>query len=83
MAEAKSYDKSYKEQAIKLAKEIGNKKASNELGLPYSTLYGWIKAGNNGDLDIGERTPENAMSLLKRYGSCAKKQRNRQKKLSG
>ena len=38
MAEAKNYDKSYKEQAIKLAKEIGNKKASNELRVPYSTL---------------------------------------------
>ena len=63
MAEAKNYDKSYKEQAIKLAKEIGNKKASNELGVPYSTLYGWITAAKNGELDVDERTPENAMSL--------------------
>ena len=52
MAEAKNYDKSYKEQAIKLAKEIGNKKASNELGVPYSTLYGWITAAKNGELDV-------------------------------
>ena len=35
MAEAKNYDKSYKEKEIKLAKEIRNKKASNELGVPY------------------------------------------------
>jgi hypothetical protein len=35
MAEAKNYDKSYKEKEIKLAKEIGNKKASNELGVLY------------------------------------------------
>lgn len=63
MAEAKSYDKSYKEQAVKLAEKVGNKKASDELGVPYSTLYGWITAAKNGDLDIGERTPENAISL--------------------
>ena len=63
MAEAKSYDRGYKEQAVRLAKEIGNKKASDELGVPYSTLYVWIKAAESGDLDMEERTPENAMSL--------------------
>ena len=47
MAEAKSYDKAYKEQAVKLAKEIGSKKASNELGVPYGTLYGWIKTATS------------------------------------
>ena len=30
MAEAKSYDKSYKEQAVKLAGKIGNKKERDE-----------------------------------------------------
>ena len=63
MAEAKSYDRSYKEQAVKLAGKIGNKKASEELSVPYGTLYGWIKAAKNGELDMDERTPENAMSL--------------------
>jgi len=63
MAEVKSYDKSYKEQAVKLAGKIGNKKASDELGVPYSTLYGWVRAAENGDLDMEERTPENANSL--------------------
>ncbi len=56
MGEVKSYDKGYKEQTVKLAKEIGSNKASKELGVPYSTLYGWIKAANNGELDVGERT---------------------------
>ena len=31
--------------------------------VPYGTLYGWMQAAKNGDLDIEERTPENAMSL--------------------
>ena len=26
-------------------------------------MYGWVQAAKNGDLDIKERTPENAMSL--------------------
>ena len=63
MSEAKKYDRSYKEQSVKLALEIGVKRASEELKVPYGTLYGWVQAVKNGDLDIEERTPENAMSL--------------------
>ena len=44
MSEAKQYDKSYKEQAVKLAGQIGTKKASDELKVPYGTLYGWVQA---------------------------------------
>ena len=63
MSKAKKYDRSYKEQSVKLALEIGVKQASEELKVPYGTLYGWVQAAKNGDLDIEERTPENAMSL--------------------
>ena len=63
MSEAKKYDRSYKERSVKLALEIGVKRAGEELKIPYGTLYGWVQAANNGDLDIEERTPENAMSL--------------------
>ena len=63
MSEARKYDRSYKEQSVKLALEIGVKRASEELKVPYGTLYGWVQAAKNGDLDIEERTPENAMSL--------------------
>ena len=62
-SEAKKYDRSYKEQSVKLVLEIGVKRASEELKVPYGTLYGWVQAAKNGDLDIEERTPENAMSL--------------------
>ena len=34
MAVAKQYDEEFKKQAIKLAKEIGNKAAADELGIP-------------------------------------------------
>ena len=63
MSEAKKYDRSYKEQSVKLALEIGVKRASEELKVPYGSLYGWVQAAKNGDLDIEERTPENAMSM--------------------
>ena len=40
MSEAKKYDRSYKEQSVKLALEIGVKRASEELKVPYGTLGG-------------------------------------------
>ena len=52
MSEAKQYDKSYKEQAVKLAGQIGTKKASDELKVPYGTLYGWVQAAKKGKLDM-------------------------------
>ena len=61
----KSYDNEYKAQAVKLAQEIGGTKAANELGIPKGTIYGWIKAFNEGSLSSGEavHTPQNALSL--------------------
>ena len=69
MSEANKYDRSYKEQSVKLALEIGVKRASEELKVPYGTLYVWVQAAKNGDLDIEERTPENAMSLAEEIRS--------------
>ena len=40
MSEVKNYDMSYKEQSVKLALEVGVKRASDELKVPYGTLYG-------------------------------------------
>lgn len=62
MSEAKKYDRSYKEQSVKPALEIGVKRAGEELKIPYGTMYGWVQAAKNGDPDIDERTPENVMS---------------------
>ena len=58
MSEAKKYDRSYKEQSVKLALEIGVKRASEELKVPYGTLYRWVQAAKNGDLDIGSGPPK-------------------------
>ena len=38
MSEAKKYDRSYKEQSVKLALVIGVKRASEELKVHYETM---------------------------------------------
>ena len=35
------YDKQFKEEAIKLSHEIGLKRASDQLGIPTSTISSW------------------------------------------
>ncbi len=35
------YEKTFKEEAVKLSDEIGIKKASDQLGVAYSTLCSW------------------------------------------
>lgn len=81
MVEAKSYDNCYKEQAVKLAGRIGNKKASDELVVPYSTLYGWVRAAENGELDMEKRTPENAMSLAEENRKLRKETKEQAKEI--
>ena len=75
MSEAKQYDKSYKEQAVKLAWQIGTRKASDELKVPCGKLYGWVQAAKKGELDIGERTTENVMSLAEKVRQLRSKVR--------
>lgn len=37
----RDYDKDFREEAIKLSYEIGPTKASEQLGIPLTTLYTW------------------------------------------
>ena len=50
---------------MKLAKEIGQAKAAEELGVPRNTLYGRVHANRLGNLDLGagSQTPQSAMTL--------------------
>ena len=72
--EQRKYEKEYKVQAVKLAKEIGAEKAAKELGIPVDTLYGWQKAVREGRLDAGpcSRGPGEAMSLAEELGALRK-----------
>lgn len=44
MSKKREYDKEYKVQAVKFAKNLGSAKAAaEELQIPVNTLYGWIQ----------------------------------------
>ena len=70
----RNYEKEYKEQAVKLAKEIGTDKAAGELGVPKGTLSGWLKAVREGRLEAGpgSHTPASAMSLAEEMAALRK-----------
>ena len=72
--EQRKYEKEYKVQAVKLAKEIGAEKAAKELGIPVDTLYGWQNAVRDGQLDAGpgSHTPGTAMSLAEELAALRK-----------
>lgn len=61
----KTYEQEFKSQAVKLAQEIGDHKAADELGVPSETIYAWIKAFKEGRLETkaAVHTPSNALSL--------------------
>ena len=65
MSKKREYDKEYKVQAVKFAKNIGSAKAAaEELQIPVNT---WIQKVKTAELDIGcgERSPEEALSIAK------------------
>ena len=44
ISKKREYDKEYKVQAVKFAKNLGSAKAAaEELQIPVNTLYGWIQ----------------------------------------
>lgn len=42
----KRYDKQFKEEAVRLSKEVGTRRAAEQLGLSYHTLSGWRRSKN-------------------------------------
>lgn len=65
---ARSYTPDYKVQAVILAKEIGVKAASEELGMPQGTLGGWVHNAKIGKIDTGKGTqqPHSALTQAAR-----------------
>ena len=63
MRQAKQYDREYKEEALKLVEEKGCKNASEELGISYNTLYGWVKEARKGNLHLEKRSDSNISKL--------------------
>ena len=65
MATNKQYDQEFKVQALKLADEIGQAKAAQELGISKNTMYTWSRARRMGYLDLGcgTQTPQSTLSV--------------------
>ena len=63
MGQAKQYDREYKEEALKRVEEKGCKNASEELGISYNTLYGWVKEARKGNLHLEKRSDSNVSKL--------------------
>ena len=62
---ARQYDTEFKEAAVKLSEKLGVTDAARELGMPDTTLYGWVRAHRNGTLPIaGEATEPEAANRL-------------------
>ena len=80
---ARTYEKEYKIEAVKLAREIGGAKASKELGVPEGTIYTWLKAAQSGRLDAGEgaHTPSSAMSLAEEITALRKQVKAQEKEI--
>ena len=83
MGTGRQYDEKFKLEAIKLAKEIGTKKAAEELGIPKNTLGGWISKARKGEIDTGKgnRNPEEALNLAQQLQEERKKVKALEKRI--
>ena len=82
MSTVKQYDEEFKKQAIKLAKEIGNKASANELGIPKGTLGTWLRQAQSGEIDTGlvTRSPEDTLNIAQQLQAANKRIKELEKK---
>ena len=59
----RTYDAQFRLEAVKLAEELGNSKAANELGIPIGTLDTWVYKSKKGTLPGAPTPPKVALSL--------------------
>ena len=66
MGTGRQYDEKFKLEAVKLAREVGTKKAAEDLDIPKNTLGGWISKARKGEMDAGNgsRKPEESLNLV-------------------
>ena len=83
MGTVKQYDEEFKRQAIKLAKEVGNTAAANELGVPKGTLGTWMRKSRSCEIDIGSgtREPEESLNLAQQLQAANKRIKEQEKRI--
>jgi len=75
MGTGKQYDEEFKKQAVKLAMEVGNKSAAEELGIPKGTLGTWLRKARAGEIDSGSgtRTADESLNLAQQLQAANKR----------
>lgn len=75
MGTGRQYDEEFKKQAVKLAMEVGNKTAAEELRIPKGTLGTWLKKARAGEIDTGTgtRTPDESLNLAQQLQAANKR----------
>lgn len=82
MGTGRQYDERFKVQAVKLAREVGTKKAAEELDIPKNTLGGWVKKAKDGEIDTGSgRSPEEALNLVQQLQEEKKRVKTLEKRI--
>lgn len=83
MGTGRQYNEEFRVEAVKLAKEIGIKKAAIELKMPEGTLGGWMKKARKGEIDIGKesRSPEESLNLAQQLQDERKKNKALEKRI--
>ena len=80
MAESRKYDREYKVQAVKLAEEVGTRKAAQDLGIPRGTLEGWVRKAREAEKAAGKKSSmEEVMNLAEEVQVLRKKVKEQQK----
>lgn len=83
MGTGKQYDEEFKKQAVKLAMEVGNKAAADEMGIPKGTLGTWLKKARAGEIDTGSgtRSPEDSLNLAQQLQTANKRIKEQEKRI--
>ena len=83
MGTGRQYDEKIKIEAVKLAREIGTKKAAEELDIPKNTLGGWVSKARKGEMDTGNgsRKPEESLNLAQQLQEERKKNKSLEKRI--
>jgi len=83
MGTGRQYDEEFKKQAVKLAMEVGNKAAADELGIPKGTLGTWQHKAKVGEIDTGSgtRSPEDSLNLAQQLLAANKRIKEQEKRI--
>ena len=80
----RKYDKEYKIQAVKLAKEINVSRAAKELRIPEGTIRTWLKNAEIRILYLGEKThtSSEARSVVEKFAELRKRIKEQDKEIN-